>query len=206
MINRKENRHALIEGQAVLLVIDIQKSSFYEEDDGSIAAMPDYAERMARTRIAIDKAREAGVPIVFIQEIHRANLVDFGRELDGNEDIHLLDNDPGTDFAVEELGMLPDDYRISKRRYSAFYGTDLEILLKGLKARTLILTGGLTDVCVQYTFVDGHQGDYFCRVIEDCVAGSSQDAHDASLQAMEYLQHGAVRSIDDVLTAMSSKS
>jgi len=56
---------------------------------------------------------------------------------------------------------------------------------------TLILTGGLTDVCVHYTFVDGHQHNYHCRVVEDCVGGSSQPAHDAALQAMEYLQTGA---------------
>lgn len=198
----------LIESRAALIVIDIQKSTFapIPDEERSIAHMPDYAERMARSKIAIDKAREVGIPVIFIQEIHRANLVDFGRELDGDEEIHCLDSNPLTAFAEEELGMRPDDYRISKRRYSAFYGTDLEILLKGLKAETLILVGGLTDVCVHYTFVDAHQGDYFCRVIEDCVAGSSFEAHQASLNAMEYLQHGAIRTIDEVVDAMATKA
>lgn len=198
----------LIEGRAALIVIDIQKSTFapIPDEERSIAHMPDYAERMARSKIAIDKAREVGIPVIFIQEIHRANLVDFGRELDGDEEIHCLDSNPLTAFAEEELGMRPDDYRISKRRYSAFYGTDLEILLKGLKAETLILVGGLTDVCVHYTFVDAHQGDYYCRVIEDCVAGSSFEAHQASLNAMEYLQHGAIRTIDEVVDAMATKA
>lgn len=197
-------KRELIEGRAAVIVIDIQKSSFapIPDEERSIAHMPDYAERMARSKVVIDKARERDIPVIFIQEIHRANLVDFGRELDGDESVHCLDSNPLTAFAEEELGMRPDYYRISKRRYSAFYGTDLEILLRGLKAETLILTGGLTDVCVHYTFVDGHQGDYFCRVVEDCVAGSSIEAHDASLKAMEYLQHGAVRSIDEVLGAM----
>ncbi|MDO6458731.1 cysteine hydrolase [Celeribacter halophilus] len=198
----------LIEGRAALIVIDIQKSSFapIPNDKRAIAHMPDYTQRMAMSKVAIDKAREVGIPVIFIQEIHRANLIDMGRETDGNEDVHCLDCNPLTAFAEEELGMRPDDYRISKRRYSAFYGTDLEILLKGLKAETLILVGGLTDVCVHYTFVDGHQGDYFCRVIEDCVAGSSIEAHQASLNAMEYLQHGAIRSLDDVLTAMEDQA
>ena len=70
------------------------------------------------------------------------------------------------------------------------------------EAETLVLTGGLTDVCVHYTFVDGHQRDYFCRVVEDCVAGSSEDAHEAALRAMEYLQTGARRSLDEVLAAL----
>ncbi len=194
----------LIEGRAALIVIDIQKSTFapLSDDERAIAHMPDYAERMAQSRQAIDQAREVGIPVIFIQEIHRADLVDMGRETDGDEDVHCLDNNPLTELAVEELGIRPDDYRIQKRRYSAFYGTDLEILLRGLKAETLILVGGLTDVCVHYTFVDAHQGDYFCRVIEDCVAGSSVEAHNAALRAMEYLQHGAVQSLDKVLEEM----
>lgn len=206
MTNPISKKRSLIEGRAALIVIDIQKSAFapIPDDERAIAHMPDYAERMARTKIAIDKAREVGIPVIFIQEIHRANLVDMGRETDGDEDVHCLDSNPLTELAVEELGIRPDDYRIQKRRYSAFYGTDLEILLKGLRAETLILTGGLTDVCVHYTFVDAHQGDYYCRVIEDCVAGSSLDAHRASLSAVEYLQHGAVRSLDDVLAAMAA--
>ena len=135
---------------------------------------------------------------------HRADLIDFGRELDGDEDIHCLDDNPETDIAREVLDFRPGDYLIQKRRYSAFYGTDLEILLRGLKVDTLILTGGLTDVCVHYTFVDAHQGDYFCRVIDECVAGSSTEAHNAALRAMEYLQAGAIRQMDEVLSAMSA--
>ena len=75
-------------------------------------------------------------------------------------------------------------------------------MLKGLKAETLILVGGLTDVCVHYTFVDGHQSDYFCRVAKDCLGGSSQAAHDASLNAMEYLQTGAVLPSADLIAGM----
>ena len=158
-----------------LVVIDIQKSTFapIPDDERSIPHMPDYAERMQNTRLLIDECRNVDIPIIFIQEIHRANLIDFGRELDGDETVHCLDSNPLTDLAVDELGIRQDDYKIQKRRYSAFYGTDLEILLKGLKANTLILTGGLTDVCVHYTYADAHQGDYHCYVVEDCIAGSS---------------------------------
>jgi nicotinamidase-related amidase len=103
------------------------------------------------------------------------------------------------------MGIKPNDYMIAKRRYSCFYGTELEILLRALKANTLILTGGFTDVCIHYTFVDGHQGDYYCRVVEDCVTDSSQSAHDAALVAMEYLQTGARRQSADVLTAFKAR-
>lgn len=207
MANANLTKRALIEGNAALVVIDIQASTFIDDSNvRSIDNMPGYKERMLKARAAVDKARQCNIPVIFIQEIHRADLIDFGRELDGSEDVHCLEDNPKTELAVEQMGIRPNDYIIQKRRYSAFYGTDLEILLKGLKADTLLLVGGLTDVCVHYTFVDGHQGDYFCRVIEDCVGGSSLEAHQASLNAMEYLQAGAVRGLDEVMSAMEQSS
>ena len=192
----------IIEGQPVLVVVDIQKGEASGEPSG-IPSMPGAEEKMAQAPGIIQKARECEIPIVFFQEAHRRDHIDFGRELDGVEDVHLLEGDVGTEIA-DEVGMRPDDYFIRKRRYSCFFGTELEILLKGLKAQTLVLIGGLTDVCVHYTFVDAHQNDYFCRVVEDCVAGSSIPAHDASLNAMEYLQTGARRTTAEILDAFQA--
>ncbi|PTX55696.1 nicotinamidase-related amidase [Litoreibacter ponti] len=203
MANTQKQTRDLIEGKPALIVIDIQKSTFIDDsEERSIANMPGYKDRMLAARALVDAAHDAAIPVIFIQEVHRPDLVDFGRELDGDEDIHCLDGDPRTAIAKEEMGFRPGDYAVPKRRYSAFFGTDLEILLRGLQVDTLILCGGLTDVCVHYTFVDGHQSDYFCRVVEDCVGGSSVEAHEASLRAMEYLQTGAVRSRDSVIEAM----
>jgi len=205
MSNPNLVRRDLIEGKPALIVIDIQKGTFINNDDvRAIDHMPDYRDRMTLARTAIDKARECGVPIIFIQEAHRPDHIDFGRELGGDEDVHCVEGAPGTPLAVVEMGITEADDKIVKRRYSAFFGTDFEILLRGLKAETLLLVGGLTDVCVHYTFADAHQSDYFTRVIEDCVAGSSLEAHEASLRAMEYLQAGARRSLDEVLAAMES--
>jgi len=205
LANPSRIERKLIEGRPALIVIDIQAGTFRDDSDvRAIDHMPGYKERMLKARLAIDKAREKRIPIIFLQEVHRPDCVDFGRELDGDEDVHCLEGNPNTEIAAKEMGFLPNDYLIKKRRYSAFFGTDFEILLRGLKVDTLLLCGGLTDVCVHYTFVDGHQSDYFCRVIEDCVAGSSREAHEAALRAMDYLQTGARRSLDEVLAAMDA--
>jgi nicotinamidase-related amidase len=191
-----------IVGRPVLLVIDIQQSAFMEGDPG-IPHMPDYRARMERALDVVAGARRAEIPCVFLQEAHRRSMIDYGRELDGTEGVHCLEGEPGTPLAGE-LGIRPQDPVIRKRRYSAFFGTDLEIVLKGLGARTLILVGGMTDVCVHYSFVDGHQHDYHCRVVSDAVGGTSQAAHDASLAAMEYLQTGAVLPAERILAEMGS--
>lgn len=198
---------AIIEGRPVLVVVDIQQGDLDDELDDStdrvndgIPAMRGYVERVSRARELIDVAHETGVPIVFFKEVHRPDHIDFGRELDGSEGVHCIETDPGTEVA-REMDVRPSDYVIGKRRYSCFFGTDLEILLRGLRAETLVLVGGLTDVCVHYTFVDAHQRDYFVRVVEDCVAGSTLRAHEGALEAMEYLQTGARRSLQEMVEA-----
>lgn len=196
-------RQPTIVGQPVLLVIDIQKSSFMDQQAG-IPQMPSYHDNIKRARRVVDAAHDAGIPVIFFQEIHRRDMVDYGRELDGTEDIHCMDGEPGTPVAKEEMDMRPTDYFVHKRRYSVFFGTETEILLKGLNAQTLILVGGMTDVCVHYSFVDGHQHDYHCRVVSDCVGGTSDAAQQAALNAMEYLQGGAVMTADEIIAAMSA--
>lgn len=205
MTTKTKQARQMIEGRPALIVIDIQKSTFIDDSEvRSIDNMPGYKDRMLAARELVYAAHENNVPVIFIQEVHRPDLIDFGRELDGDEDVHCLEGDPRTEVATEEMGFRKGDYIVPKRRYSAFFGTDLEILLRGLKVETLILCGGLTDVCVHYTFVDGHQSDYFCRVVEDCVGGSSVEAHAAALRAMEYLQTGAVQNRAAVIKAISS--
>lgn len=49
--------------------------------------------------------------------------------------------------------------------------------------------------------MDAHQRDYFVRVVEDCVAGSTLRAHEGALEAMEYLQTGARRSLQEMVEA-----
>ena len=207
-MKQKISQQPMIVGKPALVMVDYQGGGSYvpgvEGGVPCVGTRDERRQRMARAKQLVLAAREAQVPVIFIQEVHRPDGVDFGRELDGDEDVHCIEGRPSTAIMAAEVDYRPGDYLVPKRRYSAFYGTDFEILLKGLNVQTLILTGGLTDVCVHYTFVDGHQGNYYCRVVEDCVGGSSQAAHDAALRAMEYLQSGARRSSDEILAAFKA--
>ena len=111
MANPNLVKRDLIEGRPALIVIDIQKGTFINNDDvRAIDHMPDYRDRMALARTAIDKARDCDVPVIFIQEAHRPDHIDFGRELDGDEDVHCVEGAPGTPLAVEEMGITEADY------------------------------------------------------------------------------------------------
>jgi nicotinamidase-related amidase len=126
----------------------------------------------------IEAARRHGVPVVFA-------------------------NDAASEMATRP-DVRPNEYMIRRRRLSVFYGTELPILLQELGVSTVILAGGETSVSVHYSFVDAHQYDYFCRVVEDCVAGSSPRAHEAALRAMEYMQTGARRQCGEVIAAFGA--
>jgi nicotinamidase-related amidase len=192
-------------GNTVLIVVDIQGGSGEPSaaaDGGGIPIdLTGRAERKPRVRRLIDRCREAGVPVVWIQEVHKRTLIDIGRELDGAEGPHCLEGDDATEIA-SWLDPQPDEFVIRKRRYSAFFGTELEIVLKAHRAETVMLIGGLTDVCIHYTAVDAHQHDYRVRVITDCITGSTRQAHDNALEAIRYLQRDALVTAADVRASL----
>ena len=192
-----------IVGNPVLLVIDIQKDGLLPGSSG-IPLMTGFAQVAERSARLLAATRRAGVPAIFVLEEHRRSGIDIGRELDGAETMHCVEGAPGTALLDELQPQGEREFFIKKRRYSCFIGTELDILLRALRAETLIMIGCLTDVCVHYTAADAHQRDYVIRVIPDCVLGSSEAAHQASLNAIEYLQRDALVSSAEMIVALEA--
>ena len=184
--------------KSALLVIDIQQEDFMDMPENPIEALHDERWKcILNGKKVLEYFRRKKLPVIQIKELHREDMIDFGRELDGSEGIHCMENSPYSDYAKITYP-LKGEYLITKRRYSAFFGTDLEILLKGLKVDTLYMIGGLTDVCIHYTAVDAHQHDYHIKVVTDAVAGSSEEAHQYALKAIKYLQRDALITVEEL--------
>ena len=190
----------MLVGACALVVVDIQRGGAMTAEATGMPWMSGFDRLVTNAELLVRAAHDGGVPVIFFQEVHRPSGVDFGRELDGVEGPHCIEGDEGTEL-WPTLVPGPGDYLVRKRRYSGFFGTEFEILLRGLGVSTLVLIGGLTDVCVQYTFADAHQRDFYTRVVEDAVLGSSEAPHSAALDAMEYLQAGARRTTAEVVAA-----
>ena len=195
-------RQPMLVGNVVLVSVDIQGHPDALPGTAGIPHMGGYDALVANAEKLVEAARENGIPVVFFQEVHRPDGLDIGRETDGAEGMHCVEGDLSTGL-WPTLTPRAGEPHVVKRRYSCFIGTELDILLRAYRADTLVLVGGLTDVCVHYTFADAHQRDFYVRVVEDAVAGSSRPAHDAALAAMEYLQAGARRTTDEVVTAFT---
>lgn len=195
----------MIQGNAALLVIDIQHE--FIDEDGAVFCVGG-KEMLPRVKSLIEACRAADIPVVYTQEVHRPSRIDMGRELDGNEPDHCLIGSHGVEI-MEEIAPEPDDLIVTKPRYDAFLGTDLEYVLNGLGVfpnDTLILCGDATNVCVHYTGAGAHQRDYRIKVVEDCCAGSSPEAHEATLTQLDYLQNGARISLDEVMSEIAEYS
>lgn len=206
----REGKQELIVGRPALLVIDMQHD-FLDPDAGCYA--PGAEQIIPTVRTVIDAARASGTPVIYTQEAHRPGRVDSGRELDpgtgasypgGDESApvpeHCVEGTRGIEI-VDELARLEGDLHVLKRRYSCFLGTDLDMLLKNLGVETLLITGIDSNVCVLWTVGDAFQRDYHVRVIEDGVAGTTQEEHDAALLIMRQLTGWLVDS-NDVLDAL----
>ena len=108
----------------------------------------------------------------------------------------------GADF-VDELKPQPRDYVVEKHRFSAFIGTYLEILLRGLKADFLFICGVATHLCVESTIRDAAQRDYPLALVKDCTASYSIEFQKATEKAVEY-GFGKVISLEEVKKSLES--
>lgn len=180
--------------RTAVIVIDMQNDFVGENAVIPCTCTPELIPSIQRL---LGYCRSHGVPVIYTKESHRSSRVDFGRELDGDEPLHCVEGTPGIEI-IDELKPQSSDYVIMKRRYSAFFGTDLKILLDCLKVDTLIITGAATDVCVRATATDAQQFNYYVKVPRECVAGSTKAQHEAALEHIRYIL-GKVVSLDELL-------
>jgi biuret amidohydrolase len=181
---------------SALLVIDAQKGMLIPKDEQPIPCL-DAPVCIKTIEEVLKIFRSAKLPIIHFRELHRKEMVDFGRELDGSEGVHYLEGSEEAE-TIDTVAPIEGEFSIQKRRYSGFFATDLDLLLRGLQVEHLFIVGFLTDVCVHYTAADAHQYNYHIHVISDAVRGSSWEAHDAALRAIEYLQQGSVITLSDL--------
>lgn len=166
---------------SALLVIDVQK--FFFEENKRVDAL----ELAKNCNVAIRNARKAGTPIFHIVTEYRKDQKDWPEEWKGNSSAwcsSLVNNHPLTEI-VEGIVIEPEDMVVKKKRFSAFYHTDLDDLLRGLGVTHVYAVGYASDVCVRFTLVDAYNRGYQTSIIEDCV----EAFHESKEASLEYLAY-----------------
>jgi len=176
---------------AALLLIDVINDFEFDEgaEDLFRFALP-AAKRIARLKA---RATEAGVPSIYVNDNFGKWRSDF-RALVG----HCIDDDTRGRPIAELLKPTDEDYFVLKPKQSGFYLTTLDLLLQHLGARTLILAGFSTDICVLFTASDAHLRDYHLLVPSDCVAAQSESENDRVLNYMERVLEADIRNSDEI--------
>lgn len=168
--------------KTAVVVIDMQTD--FLEPGGILAAEGSEAIIPGISRL-LDLAREKGFPILYTKEMHRSCGSDFGIE-DAFEPFHCVEGTGGLEI-VDALKPKDGDFIIAnKRRYDAFMGTDMDLLLRDLKVKNLIFTGVCTDICVISTIHHARNLDYKVAVLTDCTAGSNRERHEMAFKLMEH--------------------
>jgi len=125
----------------------------------------------------LEFARKQRVPVVYATDAHLPNI-DPEFDVWGS---HAVAGTSGAQI-VEELKPHKGDFRVLKRKYSAFQGTDLDQLLRELKADTVILTGVVTDICIQHTAADAFFRGYKIIVPRNCVEAADAPTQNAAIK------------------------
>lgn len=163
-----------------LLVIDMERDFV---DAGAVQETPGGRAIVPAINRLIAWARAHGVPVIFTHEMHRADLSDYGIELEFDP-VHCLEGTPGCEL-TDGLEARPGDYRIrNKRRYDCFLGTDLDLLLRSRRIANLVCCGVTTHCCVMSTVYTARNLDYRVLVPRDAVAAVSPAHQAAALLCM----------------------
>ena len=182
---KKEYDFKNLKQNTAVLVIDMQ-NDFASQEKNTPERWNQIKKFIPNIKKILQSARNNKISVIYTKEMHRASGVDLGIEPDFEEE-HCIEGTPGAEI-IQELTLEEGDYIVSNKRiYSAFMGTDLEILLRGLKVENLILTGAFTDVCVLATALDARALDYRVIIPEDSVVGTNPERHQAALKCIDYV-------------------
>lgn len=211
-VEARPGRYQLDLDASAVVVVDMQNDFGAEGgmfDRAGIDITPIRA-LIAPMREVLDAARRLEVPVIYLKMAFEPDLADAGyphsptwlkhiplgageavTAPDGSASRILVRDTWNTDI-VNELRPAPGDRVIYKNRYSGFYGTELETVLRELGVTTLIVVGATTSVCVDSTVRDAVFRDLHCLVLEDCTAepiahDAARSNHEATLLTFELL-------------------
>jgi ureidoacrylate peracid hydrolase len=197
--------------RTAVIVVDMQndfgsKGGMFDQAGLDISAIQNVVDPTART---LATARREGIKIIYLKMAYLPDLSDMGapdapnrvRHLEalgvgqtitnpsGQASRILIRDSWGTDI-VDDLKPEAEDVVIYKNRFSGFYQTDLDAVLKRAGIKHIIFTGCTTSVCVESTIRDAYFRDYHCVLLTDCSSepigkDEARSNHDASILVIE---------------------
>src|ERR1051325_5527674 len=171
--------------RAVILVVDMLNDFFRQKPE-----LAEQRERLAKSiNELVDALRDKRNPVIWVRQELQPDLSDGFLEIRKNRTPITITGTEGCEI-LPELHRERSDTTIVKKRYSAFFGTSLDLLLTSLAPDVLIVCGVNTHACIRTTVIDGYQRDYDVVVASDCVGSYDMVHHKIT---MDYLSNSIAR-------------
>jgi ureidoacrylate peracid hydrolase len=196
--------------KTALIIVDMENDFVAEGAPMQANMAPIVVPALKR---AIAHARDTGMRVIYTTHAHRRDGCDMGMYATLwppiGQRAGLVDGETGIEI-YDELKPLDDEIVIKKHRYSAFYGTDLDIILRGTETKTVIVTGVTTENCCHATARDALFHDYEVVFLSDATgtfdypdvgqgAMSAEEVHKASLVILS-VSTAHVMTVDEMIS------
>jgi nicotinamidase-related amidase len=164
--------------KSAILVIDMLNDFVLS---GAVLEVPAARNIVQNIKKRLEYARNNNIPVIYVNDSHYKDDSEFKQWPP-----HAIAGTHGAEV-IDDLKPQPEDYIVTKRRYSGFLGTSLDMLLRELEVKELIITGVVTDICVLHTAADGYMLGYHIIIPEDSVAALDDDSQTYGLSQMKRL-------------------
>ncbi len=149
-------------------------------------------------RAYLERERAQGSLLVFLADAHEVDDLEFRMFPP-----HCVRGTPEAEVIPELADLADASIVVPKRRYSGFFDTPLEVILRDRDVTQVAVTGVMTDICVLYTTADLRNRDYDTTVVSDCVASFDPAGHAFALQHMEHVLGARLASSGELAAAVS---
>lgn len=172
--------------RTALIMIDMQRA--YLESESPVC-IPGAKETVPACAELIRACRERGIPVVFVARCYRDDGSDVEHPrveswLKAGRPVSVSAQGILSGQFPEELGVKPSDYIVVKPRFSAFFGTELDALLRRLGVDSLLMAGTTTPNCIRTTAYDAIALEYNVAVARDCTSSATEEIQRVNLEDM----------------------
>lgn len=161
-----------------LIVIDMQNDFLERLEEEHRAGL------ILNTNELIDLFRVSGCPVIWVQQLLSPDLSDAPLVMRDRRISVVIDGTSGAKIH-SDLARSTEDTVVTKKRYSAFFGTDLEQILRDLGPEQVTLAGVNTHACVRATAIDAYQRDMRVLLASDCLASHDREHGRISMAYMD---------------------
>ncbi|HEY4720629.1 MAG TPA: isochorismatase family cysteine hydrolase [Anaerolineae bacterium] len=169
--------------KAVVLIIDMLNDFFAAGPLGARPLQACRADLVQSINHLVRLARQHHTPIIWVKQEYAPDLHDAPLEVRKKKIAITIAGTEGCQL-LAELDKQPADFVLVKKRYSAFFGTELDQLLGQWQPQRIILAGINTHACVRTTAIDAYQRDYEVVLAEECIASYDREHHTISMRYM----------------------